>query len=152
MPSLTASHMYTFIALVAVSSLLVFAFVDYADALRISSELKQLKNLMNLVAAKSTELMVLTLTTNASTAAFIQMPTIIGNTAYWIQLRNDSTGAWVEAGLGDVPTGAAELRAYLPEEASASGYYVSGHGAARLSCQSDSVNPQIKLTSSSEVN
>lgn len=150
MPSITPSYLYTFAALIAVSSLLVFSFMAYADALRVSSEVKQLKNLMNYVTAKNTELLTLASTTNATTEAHLQMPAAIGNKQYWLQLRNDSKKAWLEGGLGNTPVEETELRIYLPKEASATGYYIGGYGAACLKCYVSAGVLQIQLTSSSE--
>jgi len=150
LPSITSSYLYTFVALIAVSSLLVFSFMAYADALRVSSEVKQLKNLMNYVATKATELLTLTLTTNATAEAFLQMPASVGNKQYWLQLRNDSSRAWLEGGFGNLPMEETELRVYLPKEASATGCYIGGYGAARLKCFLDAGVPQILLASSGE--
>jgi len=150
LPSITPSYLYTLIALIAVSSLLVFSFMAYADALRFSSEVKQLKNLMDYVATKSTELLTLTLTTNATAEAFLPMPAAVGNKPYWLQLHNDSAKAWLEGGFGNMPTEGTEMRIYLPKEASATGYYIGGYGAVRLKCYTEAGLPQIQLTSSSE--
>jgi hypothetical protein len=150
LPSIAPSYLYTFVALLAVSSLLVFSFMAYADAFRVSSEVSRLKNLMDQVAAKGTELLTLTSTTNATAEAYLQMPTAIGNKQYWLQLRNDTTKAWLEAGFGNTPVEGTELRVYLPKEASATGYYVGGYGAARLRCYLNAGVPQVRLESSSE--
>lgn len=148
MPSITPSYLYTFIALIVVSSLLVFSFMNYAEALRVSSEVKQLRSLMDTVAAKSTELLTLTLVTNATIKVYLQMPTTIGNKQYWIQLDNDSARAWVEGGFGDTPVKGADLRIQLPKETAATGYYVGGYGAACLMCYSDVSLSRIQLNSS----
>jgi mono/diheme cytochrome c family protein len=122
----------------------------YADALRVSSEVKQLRNLMDYVAAKTTDLLALASTTTATTEADLQMPSAIGNKQYWLQLRNDSKEAWLEGGLGNTPVEETELRIYLPKEASATGHYVGGYGAACLKCHVSAGVLQIQLTSSSE--
>jgi hypothetical protein len=132
-----------------VSSLLVFSFIAYADVLRFASEIKQLENLMGGVAAKGTELLTLTLTTNASTEAYLQMPTVIGNKQYWLRIRNNSARAWLEGGFGATLIDGTDLRVYLPEEASASGHYVGGYGAAHLKCYFDVGVPRILLESTS---
>jgi len=150
MPSITPSYLYTFIALIAVSSLLVFSFMAYADTLRVFSETKQLKNLIDYVAAKSTELLALTLATNATAETFFQMPATIGNKQYWLLLRNDSAKTWLEGGLGDIIMEGTELRVYLPREASATGYYIGGYGVAHLKCYVSAEVPQIQLASSAE--
>jgi hypothetical protein len=150
LPSITASYLYTFVALVVVSSLLVFSFMAYADTLRVFSETKKLENLMNYVAAKSTELLTLTLTTNATTETFLQMPATIGNKQYWLRLSNDSEKAWLEGGLGNTPVEETELHVYLPKEAAATGHYIGGYGVACLRCYLSSGSPQIQLMSSTE--
>jgi hypothetical protein len=151
LPSITPSYLYTFVALIAVSSLLVLSFMAYADAFRVSSETRRLKDLMDQVAAKGTELLTLTLSTNATTEAYLQMPTVIGNKEYWLQLRNDTAKAWLEAGFGDTPVEGTELRVYLPKEVLATGYYIGGYGAARLKCYFDAGAPRIRLESSGEM-
>lgn len=148
MPSIAPSYLYTFIALIAVSCLLVFSFMAYADTLRFSSEVKQLKNLMAQIAAKSTELVTLTLATNATAEVHLQMPIVIGNKQYWLQLCNDSASAWVEGGFGNMPIKGTELQVYLPKEVLATGYYVGGYGAACLACDIDDGAPRIELKSS----
>jgi hypothetical protein len=150
LPSITPSYLYTFVALIAVSSLLIFSFMAYAEALRASSETRQLKNLMDYVSAKNTELLILTLATNATSEVFLPMPTSIGNKQYWLRLCNDSDKAWLEGGLGNVPMEGTELRVYLPEEASATGYYIGGYGAVHLKCYLNMGVPQILLTNRSD--
>jgi len=122
----------------------------YADVLRSSSEIGQLKNLMDYVASKSTELLTLTSTTNATTQAFLQMPSTIGNRQYWLRLRNDTSKTWLEGGFGNMLVEGMGLRVYLPKESSATGHYIGGYGAAHLTCYVSAGVPQIQLTSSSE--
>lgn len=148
MPSITPSYLYTFVALIALSSLLIISFMAYAEALRTSSETRQLKNLMDHTAAKSIELSTLTLTSNATSEAFLPMPASIGTKQYWLRFRNDSARTWLEGGLGNVPVEGTGLRVYLPTEASAAGYYMGGYGAAHLECYLNVSIPQILLTSS----
>ena len=150
MPTITPSYLYTFVALMAVSSLLIFSFMAYAEALRVSSETRQLKNLMDHVAAKSTELLTLTLTTNATSEAFLPMPASIGNKQYWLRLCNNSEKTWLEGGLGNMPIEGTELRVYLPKEASATGYYIGGYGAAHLKCYSNASVPRILFINSGD--
>lgn len=150
MPSITPSYLYTLVALIVVSSLLVLSFMTYTNAIRFSSEARQLRDLMNHVAAKSTELLTLVLTTNSTVEVFLEMPTAIGNKQYWLQLRNDTAKTWVESGLGNKPVEGSELRVYLPKRISAVGYYLSGHGSARLNCSYGAGNSEIKLAYSNE--
>lgn len=148
MPSITPSYLYTFVALMAVSSLLIFSFMAYAEALRVSSETRQLKNLIDHVSAKSTELITLTSATNATSEATLPMPASIGNKQYWLRLCNNSEKTWLEGGLGNIPMERTELRVFLPKEASATGYYIGGFGAVHLKCYSNVSVPQIVFINS----
>lgn len=150
MPSITVSYLYTFTALIAVSSLLIFSFMAYTNTLQAFSETKQLRNLINYVATKTTELLTLVLTTNASADAFLQMPQAVGNKQYWIKLSNDSAKTWVEGGLGNLPAEQTELWVFIPKEALATGHYIGGYGAAHLKCNANAGVPQIQLASSAE--
>jgi hypothetical protein len=152
MPLITPSYLYTFVALLAVSSLLVFSFMAYSGNIRYSSEARQLRNLMSTVAAKSTELLTLILTTNASVEAYIEMPASIGSQQYWIQLQNNSARAWLGGGFGNVPAKGSDLRVYLLKETFATGYYAAGHGPAKLVCHSIDNVPNIQLTAFNEGN
>jgi hypothetical protein len=150
MPLITPSYLYTFVALLAVSSLLVFSFIAYTDAVRFSSETRQLKSLMNRIAAKTTEMLTLTPTINVTLEVFIEMPPSIGKQQYWIRLQNDSAKAWLEGGLGEIPIEKTDLCVYLLKEVFVTGYYTAGHGAARLTCHVIDNVPNIQLTSFSE--
>ncbi|MEM3579059.1 MAG: hypothetical protein QXL54_02400 [Candidatus Bathyarchaeia archaeon] len=134
MPAITPSYLYTFFALIAVSSILLVSFMHYADAIRFSSETRKLKELMDCVAAEATELLTMALTVNASTETLIQTPAVIGDKQYWLAFRNDSAKAWLEGGFGNTPIETGELRVYLTVKASASGCYISGYGVIRLTC------------------
>jgi len=153
MPAITPSYLYTFFAIIAVSGILLVSFMEYANAIRFSSEMGKLKDLADLVAAKATELINLAKMANTAAEAFIQAPTVIGDRQYWLMLRNDSSRVWIEGGLGNTPKEeGAGIRVYLPSTASAGGCYVSGYGAILLKC---SINqhagiPEVQLSSSSQ--
>jgi len=76
---------------------------------------------MDLVAAKGTETLTLALATNATARVFIQAPSSIGRTQYWLQLKNDSEKTWLEGGLGNAPLEGVDLRVYLPKMVLAEG-------------------------------
>jgi hypothetical protein len=122
----------------------------YANTLRFSSEVRQLKNLMDYVAAETTELVTLTSTTNATARIYLQMPFAIGDKQYWLQLRNDSGKAWLEGGFGKSPLEGAELQVHLPKGVWAMGYYVAGYGAPQLECDFEADVLRIQLKSVSE--
>jgi type II secretory pathway pseudopilin PulG len=148
MPSITPSYLYTLVALIVVSSLLVLAFMAYADTLRYSSELRQLSSLVHRIASKITELQTLAIPDNSVSEIFVQMPTSIGNQQYWLQLQNDSARAWLEGGLGNVPIDETDLRVYLSSDSLATGYFIGGYGAAHLTCQKNVGVTRVLLESS----
>ncbi|MEM3580325.1 MAG: hypothetical protein QXH40_00430 [Candidatus Bathyarchaeia archaeon] len=152
MPAITPSYLYTFFAIIAVGSILLVSFMGYANAIRLSSEMGKLKDLVDLVAAKATELISLAKAANTTAEVFIQAPAAIGDRLYWLMLGNDSSMVWVEGGLGNTPIAEAGVRVYLPSTALAYGYYVSGYGAILLKC---SMNQEagiieVQLSSSSQ--
>jgi hypothetical protein len=146
--SIPTSYLYTFVAILAVSTLLTSSFVTYTNAVRFSSERKQLGDLMNQVSAKGTELITTVLTSNATIEAYIQMPEMIGNKHYWLQLGNDSVSAWLQGGFGDRPVDEPDSRVYLPKGVLARGYFTGGNGAVHLSCNFTSGVQQLLLSGS----
>ncbi|MEM3694918.1 MAG: hypothetical protein QXJ11_03045 [Candidatus Bathyarchaeia archaeon] len=149
MPTIAASHLYTFAALIAVGSLLTTSFMVYANTIRETSENKKLEAIMNLVAAKSIRLITLTLSTNASTETFLQLPTKIGDKDYWLKLENGTSKAWLEGGFGSTPTESA-IRISVAKNVLATGVYISGYGAARLKCFFASNIVQIQISNGGE--
>ncbi|MBS7647707.1 MAG: hypothetical protein QXL91_00685 [Candidatus Bathyarchaeia archaeon] len=150
MPAITPGYLYTFFALIAVSSILLASFMDYANAIRFSSEVWKLRDLMDHVAAEATELLTMALTTNVSAETYIQAPAALGRQQYWLALRNDSVRAWLEGGFGDTPTEGGVLRVFLSCKAEASGCYVSGYGAIHLTCFTGAAAPRIVISSLSQ--
>lgn len=150
MPAITPAYLYTFFALIAVSSILLVSFMDYASAIRLSSETRKLGDLANRVAAEATKLLTMASTINASAETLIYAPPSIGGKQYWLSFRNDSARAWLEGGFGNTPTENGALHVYLPCKAEVSGFYVSGYGAIRLTCSMGIGVPRITISSSSQ--
>lgn len=150
MPAITPGYLYTFFALIAVSSILLASFMDYANAIRFSSEVWKLKDLMDHVAAEATKLLTVALTTNVSAETYIQAPATLGRQQYWLALRNDSARAWLEGGFGATPTESGVLRVFLSCKAEVSGRYVSGYGAIRLTCFTGAACPRIVISGLSQ--
>ena len=148
MPSVSLTYIYTLVALIAISSLLVLSFMVYAEGLRASSETRQLKNLIDSVAYEATELLTITITMNATSERFLEGPTTIGDKQYWLRLRNSSDETWLEGGFGDAPIEGSAFIVHLPNEASATGSYRAGYGAIHLECYLSNDVPQILLTDS----
>ena len=137
MPAITPSYLYTFFAIIAVSGILLVSFMGYANAIRFSSEMNKLRDLMDSIAAKATELINLMKATNATAETYIQAPAVLGDKQYWLMLGNDSSRVWLEGGLGNTPKEEAGIRVYLPGMVLAYGYYVSGYGAVCLKCSAN---------------
>jgi len=139
--------MYTFVALVAVGTILIATLNTYTNSLRTTSEIEQLENLINHVAANGNELLTIVATTNSSTRVFLQLPGAIGYKQYWIRARNDTTSVWLEGSLGQTIVDEITLQVFLPRKTSASGYFVSGYGPAILEAYMNGSTPQLKLSS-----
>jgi len=61
----------------------------------------------------------------------LDIPPLIGNQRYWIQIQNDSSKAWVEAGFGDRAL-SNDQKAPIPCDIACTGIYISGSGLAQL--------------------
>ncbi|MEA2090183.1 MAG: hypothetical protein U9O89_05435 [Thermoproteota archaeon] len=146
MVSIAPSYLYTFAALTAVSTIILCSFTTYTTTLRTVPEIGQLKNLLNHVVAKGNQLITLTITTNSTTQVSLQMPTSIGDRKYWIRLRSDSSNAWLEGRLGEMPEETmAAFSVSFPGKTSVSGSYVGGYGPAVLECYLNGSVPQLNL-------
>jgi hypothetical protein len=108
-------------------------------------ELEQLQNLLEYMAAESCELISTTTTNNSTATVSVTLPLRVGEKQYWIQLKNDSSRAWVEGGLGDNPV-QTPLTVFLPGSVAASGLYISGYGFAQLECQVQGTCTILNLT------
>lgn len=145
MPSIPSSHLYTFLALIAVSILLISSYSSYANTVRTIPEIEQLKNILDHVAAKGNELLTLATATNSTAYTLIQLPPKIGHREYWIRVQNDTSNVWVEGALGQLREDGTKYQAFLPGKASTSGYYIGGYGSARLECYMNGSIPQLNL-------
>jgi hypothetical protein len=143
-----SSYIYTLVALTFISALLIYSLTSYTATLRNTSETEQLKNIMTRIATKANELLTLVTATNSSVRASILLPSFIGNQQYWIQLRNDSTRAWLEGSLGQTVGGGEVYQVSLPPKTATSGHFISGHVFAVLECHVNGSIPQLKLASS----
>lgn len=147
MPSVVSSYLYTLAALISVSTLLIYSLSSYAATLRNTSEIEQLKRILNEVATQASQLITLVAVTNSSARVSVRLPTSIGNQQYWMRLRNDSSNAWLEGSLG-LTVGEGELhQVFLPPRASVSGYLVAGYGHAMLEGYLNVTTPQLNLSS-----
>lgn len=146
MPSTATSFLCTFIGLVIVGAALTGSMGYHAISLRAAPETAQLKKTLSHVAAKGSELLTLVTTMNSTVRVYLQLPSKIGDKAYWVRVRNDSLHAWLEGSLG-LPSGPGRYRVFFPGRVSASGCYIGGYGAAELECYMNGSVPQINLVS-----
>ena len=134
MPTIAPSYIYALFALIIVSGILIFSFAAYASTLRVIPELEQLENILDHVGSKGYELVTLSTATNSNSEAILQLPSAIGNRQFWIRLRSEAAGTWVEGALGSIHEGNVTNRTYLPKTVSANGNYSSNYGPALLEC------------------
>ena len=147
LPSTVPSHIYTMIALAVVGALLVATVNSYTGTLRGTSEIEQLRNLLSQVAAKGSELITLTASTNSTAETLVQLPASIGTQQYWIRARNDASNSWVEGALGRLIEEEAPNKVYLPKGITARGHFVSGYGSAILEAYMNGSIPYLNLFS-----
>lgn len=146
MPSIALNNLYTFFALTVVSVLLVSSYSSYANSLQAIPEIEQLKNVLDLVAAKGTELLTLVATNNSTAHTTMQLPPTIGHRQYWLRIRNDTSNVWIEGALGQIDESGRKYKIFLPGKASTSGYYIGGYGPAILECYMNGSTPQLNLS------
>ena len=134
MPSQATNYFYTLVAMGVISLMLTNAFEGQVGALEVTAEKKELRRLMEAVAAEGTELMSITEATGATVKVSIETPTTMGNRQYWVRLTSDGSKAWVEGGFGDPWTGTLLREAFLPWNVLTSGTYRGGYGTLSLNC------------------
>jgi hypothetical protein len=144
-PSIIPSYVYTFFVLTIIGALLICTFSAFAVSVKQDVEVEQLQNLLEYMAAESCELISTTTTNNSTVTVSVTLPLRVGEKRYWIQLRNDSSRAWIEGGLGDNPV-QTSLTVFLPGPVAASGLYISGYSFAELECQVQGTCTILNLT------
>ena len=134
MPTIAPSYIYSFFALIAVSSILITSFGAYATTLRNVPEIGQLNSLLRYVATMGSELATLVETTNSTSKVILELPSRIGAKRFWMRLANDSRKAWVEGALGIIHEGSPTNQVYLRTAVAVLGNYSSEYGPAVLEC------------------
>jgi hypothetical protein len=149
-PVIAPSYVYSFFALVAISSILIAAFSSYTSTLRRIPEVEQLQNLLNHVASKGYELIALGTATNSTSRAVLQLPPAIGSRSYWIRFRTEPARAWVEGSVGPAHLSAVAERVFFPKQVYAQGNYSCGYGPALLDCFMNGSTINLRLRTWSE--
>jgi len=145
MPSIIPSYIYTLFASIIVGTIVISACGLSTVNVKNEAERQQLSNVAEYVATESLELITHAAAENLTSTLQLNFPQLIGNQRYWIKIASDSAKTWVEAGFGTIADSSGQL-AYIPSQASASGTYVSGSGAAVLECYSDSSGVKLTLS------
>lgn len=145
MPSQATNYFYTLVAMGVISLMLTNAFENQVGALETVAEKKELRRIMEAVAAEGTELVGITESTGATVKVSLEAPTTIGNRQYWVRLGSDGSRAWVEGGFGEPWTGTLLSESYLPWNVTASGTYRGGYGSLALNCTDLGSGPVLTL-------
>ena len=148
MPSIIPSYVYTLFASLIVGTIVVSACSLSTLNVKTEAETQQLTNIAEYVATESLDLISHAISENLTSTLHLNVPQLIGNKMYWIQIANDSARTWVESGFGTTAP-SSEQRTYIPMEVSASGTYTSDSGVATLECYSDSVGIHLTLSGGS---
>jgi hypothetical protein len=135
-----------FLASLAVGTILISAFNSYSATIRNMPEVEQLRNLLEQVVYRGNELLTLTLVTNSSGSLFLNFPLKIGSNQYWMRICNDSTNAWVEGAFGHIGNGFSAEKVYFPSRFSASGFFLSEYGVAKLESYRNGTVVQLRLS------
>jgi hypothetical protein len=131
--------------MIIVGSLLIVAFTFSTENLRNQAQLQQLKRIAEYIAAKGCELVSASKANIVYANFTLDIPILVGDKQYWIQLENDSSTAWVEIGFGDASSGTGQ-QVTVPLRVSASGTYISEYGIPVLQCNISDGNARLELS------
>jgi hypothetical protein len=144
MPTIIPSYVYSLFAALLVGSIIVYSCSLVTSNIKNQATNEKLRNIDEYIAAQSLTLLSQTEDSQNSTKS-LDIPTQIGNQIFWIQISNDSSGAWVESGLGTTVT-SSEIHVSIPAAVNASGIFVSSSGRAELQCHSKNQIATLILT------
>lgn len=145
MPSEATNYFYTIIVMGTIAFMVTGAFDTQAAGIQRTSERLELNSMLQAVATEATELASLTEATGATTKVSMRLPVVIGRSYFWIRLRSDSSGGWVEGGFGEPWTGEPEYTVEIPGIVSADGTYKGGYGTLSLNCTDQGAGPVLSL-------
>jgi hypothetical protein len=136
--------LYTIFATIIVGTLVIAMCALAAADIKAQAEKQQLSNIASYVATKGMDLVASAPAGNFSLKAALDIPALIGNQQYWIQIQNGTSKAVVNVGFGTSAVSSGQ-GAVIPAQVYASGVYVSGSGAAFLQYQSNSTGVYLTL-------
>jgi hypothetical protein len=146
MPTIIPGYVYSLFAALLVGAIVVYGCSVSTLNIKNQAASQQLKNVDEYVAAQSLTLLSHATDDNKNMTLFLDIPSQIGNQIFWIQISNDSSGAWVESGFGTTVT-SSELHTNIPAAVNASGIFISSFGRAELQCQFENQTATLTLTS-----
>ena len=145
MPSEVTNYFYTIIVMSTIAFIVTGAFNTHAAGLQITAETQELKTILESVAAESTELAALTEAIGATSKISMNLPVVIGKKYFWLRLRSDSSGAWIEGAFGTPWAGDPQYAVEIPGIVSASGTYKGGYGTLSLNCTDQGAGSVLTL-------
>ncbi|NLE03568.1 MAG: hypothetical protein GX638_02035 [Crenarchaeota archaeon] len=144
MPSIIPSYVYTLFAAVIVGTILIAMCALAVSDLKSQAEKQQLSNIANYIATKSMKIFSTSPADDLVIESQLEIPSLIGGKRYWVQIENDTTGVWVEAGFEAKPI-TNDQRTFVSFEAVASSVYISGSGPVFLQYKSNSTGSYLTL-------
>jgi hypothetical protein len=132
MPSIIPSYIYALFASVIVGTIVITSCALVTVNVKAAAEEQQLSNIADYVAAKCMELAAVPPATNLSVSVPVDVPALIGNRRYSIQIQNDQTHVWVKTNFEQSSEALGGQHTYVPLNLNASGFYISGSGPAFL--------------------
>lgn len=136
MSSIIPSYIYSLFATIIVGTLIVTTCAVATVNMKEEAEKQQLSNIADYVATNSMELLASPPADNLTLKMTLDVPPLIGNQQYWIQIQNDSSHTWVETGFGTTIL-SSDQQANIPSLVEATGFYVSDLGTCFLEYQSN---------------
>ena len=146
MPSIIPGYVYSLFAALIVGTIIVAGCSAIMANVKNTAETQQLSNIRTYVATQSAILIDQAKNSNVNSTLSLSVPTQIGNQQYWIRIENDSSSAWIEAGLGTTIVSSGQ-ETYILAQVAAQGTYISSNGGrAFLSCQVEDQTVFLTLT------
>ena len=121
MPTIIPGYVYSLFAALIVGVIIVYSCSIASLNIKNQATNQQLKNIDEYVAAQCLTLLSHTTLDNQNTTQSLDIPSQVGNQRFWVQISNDSSGAWVASGFGSTVTSNG-LHVNIPAAVAASGY------------------------------
>lgn len=147
MPTQGTNYFYTLIAMGFIALIITAAFNNHVEGILTLSEKMKLMKIGESIASHSTDLIILSKTTGATTNVILNTPLLIRNKQYWIRLNSDESGAWLEGSFGDPLNNQTLFCIELSKNVLAHGTHKSENGTLSLNCSIQGSYTILKLGS-----